>query len=399
MFNESTVTTASFPIKKVAYRNSTAAAQAAAGEHHRENNIVHRTSGSINVSSTRRLNDSAYSVDGTALSASQHEARQRQRQRELAKKKEEARKVALETARLCSTGVITTFSDFSDGKNSNNNSSSAGGGGGGGVVRNILLTKPKASPNRKKIKRAAATKIVKRTSSGGRTIYEEEKISEDDESYSSQTTNGGGGSHTITTAPTEGGDNNALPSISEEGGSNKTRWIKMGGGKFAPKRLLAPLLKNETDDHSTRQTAYQKYQQQLAQEAQDLLSSGDIWMCSLCGGPFDSLENADSHELHCVVNWIRCGLTASSALRDSNGQMSQQSRGKKPSVSFDSLDGESDYEDEQTRLFYMSARSRKSSSHSSSQQRSDYFRSYRARTQLPTTRTKNISAGVQPLWE
>lgn len=392
MLNESIVTTASFPIKKVAYRNSTAAAQAAAGEQHSENNIVHRTSGSINVSSTRRIGSGTERNSLPKNSASQqHDASQRQRQRELAKRKEEARKVALETTRLCSTGIITTFSDFSDGNNNNNNSSA---GGGVGVVRNrILSTKPKSSPNRRKTKRAT-TRIVKRTSSSGHITYEEGKISEGDESssYISQTTNGGG-SHTITTAPTEGVDN-ALPSISEEGGRIKTRWNKKGG-KFKAIKLLAPLLKNEADDHSTSQAAYLKYQQQLAQEAQDLLSSGDVWMCSLCGSPFDSLENADSHELLCVVNWIRCGLTAStsnrssrqtkSALRDSNGLTNQHPReGRKNDI-------ESECEDGQTRLFYMSAKSRTSSFNASSKKRNKIFRSYRG-SQLPTAITKNISA-------
>jgi len=306
--------------------------------------------------------------------------------------------VALETARLCSTGVITTFSDFSDGKNNNttnrNNNSNATG------ARNNKI-KPKSSPKRKNKKKNTTAKIVKRTTSSGENTYheeEEEKISEDDDesaSYISQTTNGGGSHTIITTATTEA--DNALPSINEEGGVN-TLQNKKGGKKFTPKKLFAPLLKNETDDHSTSLTAYQKYQEQLAREAQDLLSSGDVWMCSLCGTPFDSLESADSHELHCVVQWIRCGLIASStgkkqkpALLDSNGQMSQQSQGRTRAVSLDSLDGESEYEDEQKRLYYMSARSRNTSSQSPFQQRSNNFRSYRS-SRMPTTNTKHISA-------
>ena len=308
--NESTVTTASFPIKKVAYRNSTAAAQAAAGEQHVENNsnIVHRTSGSINVSSSTRISSKQAAVNsGTQersnsatppITASQHERHLQQRQRELAKKKAEARKVALATAAYCSTGVITTFSDFSDGKNNNETKN-----------RNSVIgarkskVKPKSSPKRKSKKKRASTasnNVVERTTSNGVTTHheqQEEKISEDDE-YES----GSHISHTITTTATSNGDH-ILPSISEEGGVIN----KEGGGKKFTQRLLAPLLKNETeDDHqSASLTAYQKHQEQLAQEAQELVSSGDVWMCSLCGTPFDSLENADSHELHCVVHWIR----------------------------------------------------------------------------------------------
>ena len=332
--------------------------------------------------------------------------------------------MALETARFCSTGVITTFSDFCDGKeyNMRNNSNAAAAAAGGGVLNNIKLTKPKSSPKRRKKKKKKKTSkiiIIKRMSSNGVCTYEEEeKISEDDDdddddessSYISQS-GGGGGSHTITTAPTHEGDNNALPSITEEGGVKKTpRTTKKGRGggkKFTPKRIIAALKKNEFDDDNTSLTAYQKYQEQLGQEAQDLLSSGDdIWMCGLCGTAFDSLENADCHELHCVVHWIRCGLDVSSsssstntdrekmvALHDSNnnGQVTQQQfGGREGTVSLDSLDNESNYEDEQSRLFYMSARSRNSSSLPPTQQRSKMFQSYRT-SQMPTTDTKNIS--------
>ena len=291
--------------------------------------------------------------------------------------------MALETARFCSTGVITTFSDFSDGKNTNTNRNN-------NSARNNK-TKPKSSPKRMP-KKKAAPKIVKRTTPSGVTTYHE-ILEDDDESGSniSQTTNGG--SRTITTTATTEGDNNALPSINEEGGGN-TLQNKRGGKKFTPKRMLAPLLKNERD-HSTSLTAYQKYQEQLAQEAQGLLSTGDVWMCSVCGTPFDSLENADSHELHCVVHWIRCDLfpsftgntkqTSSSYLReDSNGQQSQRRTRR---VSFESMDGESESEDEPKRQFYMSARSR-----FASQQRSNKFRSYRSSQMPTTTGAKDISA-------
>lgn len=387
MINESTRTTASFPITRVAYRNSTAAAQAAAGEQHSDNNnnTVHRTSGSINVSSTP-IGSKNYAVDGAdSITASQHEAHQRQRQRELAKKKAEARKVALETALFCSTGVITTFSDFSDGKNTNTNQNNSNTG-----ARNHK-TKPKSNPKRI-VKKKATPKIVKRTTSSGvNTYHEEEKISEDDDGNISQTTNVG--SRTITTTATADGDN-ALPSINEEGERNR------GGKKFTPKRLLAPLLRNVTDDdQSTSPTAYQKYQEQLAQEAQDLLSTGDVWMCSLCGTPFDSLENAESHELHCVVHWIRSGLFASSSstgkkqtssLREDSNE--KQSQRRTMTVSFDCMDDESEFEGEQKRQYYMSARSRIASSQAtSSQQRSNNSTSHRS-SQMPTTSTTDVSA-------
>lgn len=422
--NESTVTTASFPIKKVAYRNSTAAAQAAGGSGGGENrsattasdNIVHRTSGSINVSSTllnsSLLQDGTERIQTTTVSQQQQlqQQQQRQRQRELITRKEELRKVALETAQICSTGVITTFSDFSNGKTtttllSNNNSGNNYKGIGGILPKS---TKPSSSP-RKRDKQQKKKAVKKKSSSGGGGVgsseysYEEEKVEEEhheddgSRSYFSQSTNGGGGTGggggtaptvAATLITTGGGDNNTtlLPSISEEEGRPRLT------SKKKRRRVFSLLLKNEpNDDETTPKTSDEIYRERLVHQAQDLLSSvsGEIWTCSLCGTPFDTLENAEYHELHCVVSFIRCGLipfhasstttskiSAVSTDGDTSGVVvgpSSSSNRRNRSVSLDSLDSE--YEDEQTRLFYLSAKSRKSSSNPPFQQRSDIFRS------------------------
>ena len=80
-----------------------------------------------------------------------------------------------------------------------------------------------------------------------------------------------------------------------------------GGTKssfFDPKRMFRHNQKKEKKANKLN-TSDQTHEEAL-KEANDLIASG-AWMCGVCGTPFDTSQNASSHEKICLIEWLKHG--------------------------------------------------------------------------------------------
>ena len=172
--------------------------------------------------------------------------------------------------------------------------------------------------NKPKTKRPATIQEEKR----------EEKGFDDDMSISFT-------SRTITTAPTNATTDNATSvvhwNVTTDGGtdanpSHKTFFPLSPKRMFQPKRQQQKEMQ-EFDQYQLNQQQMQLAQQQQKQkelrEAQALLNSG-AWTCGVCGKPFASLHDAESHELLCLVLWVKHDRRKSSKPQQQQHHIQQQ---------------------------------------------------------------------------
>ena len=111
---------------------------------------------------------------------------------------------------------------------------------------------------------------------------------------------------TATTSRTTAFDNATTKSSGEESKSSKSSF-------FDPKRMF----KRKTKKRKKKKKIAREdtSNDQALQEAKDLLASGAV-MCGICGTPFDTSENAISHENICLIEWLKHDKLVRQAWRD-----------------------------------------------------------------------------------
>mmetsp|Transcript_1092 Transcript_1092/g.1995 ORF Transcript_1092/g.1995 Transcript_1092/m.1995 type:complete len:776 (-) Transcript_1092:1102-3429(-) len=272
--NDEDASTASFPIKKIAFRPP------ATEENPRSNAASNNSDSEVNMDSSDQIR-----------------ARQ-QKQEEFEALKREARAAGLRACNLAHMGIVPGVI-YNDGETTK---ITCLAGSFGVPVKDVK----KGEKKRKKAKKNGGKDIPQSQYDhhhAGDAFGSEEKeeINEDeDEDVSVPLTFE---TQTATTSPTE--IDNAT---SASGGTKSSKSSR--SSFFDPKRLFKKPHKKKAQKSNKKSPV-----QEALKEANDLLASG-AWMCGVCGTPFDTSEHANRHEKVCLVEWLKHDKLVRQAWRD-----------------------------------------------------------------------------------
>ncbi|KAL7542728.1 hypothetical protein ACHAXR_012261 [Thalassiosira sp. AJA248-18] len=263
--NDNDTSTASFPIKNIAFK------------------VPGGTGDTPNNSKAVSKNSSESSMSSAQLRA------QRQQQEEFEAIKREARVAGLHACKLAQMGIVPGVI-YNDGETTKVTTCLTGSFG-DAKKRKTKKKKPKKNAGEVKVDDTTTHSNIAQSHFGRRG---EEKVEEDDDISVPMTFD----TRTATTSPTEA-DN--VTSASE---SSKSSF-------FDPKRLFK---KSQKKKNHNKRTPAQNHEEAL-NEAKDLFASG-AWMCGVCGTPFFTSENASYHEKLCLVEWLKHDKLVRQAWRD-----------------------------------------------------------------------------------
>lgn len=266
-----------------------------------------------------------------------------QQQQEISEsRKEEARAAALKAATLASRGIIGGVPlSSNDGR-----ALALGGGMANLTMPKVTVVKKKKRGLRMKRSEKAENAIVDHNKTALKSSFDaiREEVKEEEDDMDDTSHSWTFAAPTATTAPTTEGDSPTSGGIhiaKQLETANEGSTVHSKPFKLSPRNIFQKKRRHEhqptvyTTESHRKQVELQEQNQLALSQAKELLALG-AWTCGVCGTPFASLESANSHELLCLVKWVK----SESQLQSREKQHAVQQNGgrKRRILVLDSLD-------------------------------------------------------------